>query len=105
VVLIDAASTITQDDLSTIQALYEAGVPVTLLLTKSDLLAPDDRARALAYVSQQINSQLGLELPVYPVSVQPPHAVLLENWINQEILPLYERHHGGSFRRGKKDLL
>jgi GTP-binding protein EngB required for normal cell division len=92
VVLIDAASTLTQDDLSTIQALYEAGVPVTLLLSKSDLLAPDDRARALAYVSQQITSQLGLELAVHPVSVQPSHAVLLENWINQEILPLYERH-------------
>ena len=92
VVLIDAGSTLTEDDLATIQALYEAGVPVSLLLSKSDLLAANDRAQSLGYVSQQITSQLGLNLPVYPVSVQPTHAVLLDDWLNREILPLYERH-------------
>jgi hypothetical protein len=92
VVLIDAGSTITEDDLSTIRALYEAGVPVSALLSKSDLLSADDRARVSAYVSQQIAAQLGLNLSVHPVSVQRTHAVFLEDWYTRDILPLYERH-------------
>jgi GTP-binding protein EngB required for normal cell division len=40
VVLIDAGSTLTEDDLGTIRALYEAGVPASVLLSKADLLAP-----------------------------------------------------------------
>lgn len=92
VVLIDAGSTLTQNDLSTIQALYEAGVPVSVLLSKSDLLGAKDRAQSLAYVSQQITAQLGLNLRVCPVSVQPAHAGLLDDWLERDILPLYERH-------------
>jgi GTP-binding protein EngB required for normal cell division len=92
VVLIDAGSTLTEEDLSTIRALYEAGVPVSVLLSKSDLLAVSDRTRSLAYVSQQISAQLGLNLRVYPVSVQPSHLGFLDDWFKQEILPLYERH-------------
>jgi hypothetical protein len=92
VVLIDAGSTITEEDLSTIRALYEAGVPVSVLLSKSDLLTEDDRRQSLAYVSQQIRAQLGLELYVYPVSVQPTHAVLIEDWLKHEIFSLYAQH-------------
>lgn len=92
VVLIDAGSTLTQDDVSTVQTLYEAGTPALVLLSKSDLLPPEDRARSLQYVSEQIHSQLGLKLSVYAVSAQATHAVLLEDWLNEIILPLYDRH-------------
>jgi GTP-binding protein EngB required for normal cell division len=92
VVLIDAGSTLTEDDLSTIRALYEAAVPVSVLLSKSDLLAANDRMESLAYVSQQITARLGVNLSVYPVSVQPTHAFLLDDWLNRDLLPLYERH-------------
>lgn len=92
VVLIDAGSTLTEDDLSTIRALYEAGVPVSVLLSKSDLLALDDQARSLAYISEKIASELGPHLSVHPVSVQPTHAVLLDDWLKRDILPLYARH-------------
>ena len=92
VVLIDAGSTLTEEDLSTIRALYEAGVPVSMLLSKSDLLALDEQARSLTYISQKIASELGLHLSVHPVSVQPTHAVLLDDWLRQDILPLYARH-------------
>jgi hypothetical protein len=34
---------------------------------------------------------LGLELHVRPVSVEPGHVALLEQWFTQEILPLYDR--------------
>jgi len=92
VVLIDAGSTLTEDDLGTIRALYEAGVPVSLLLSKSDLLAANDRAQSLAYVSQQITAWLRVNLSVYPVSAEPSHLALLNDWLHREILPLYQRH-------------
>ena len=92
VVLVDAASTLTEDDLGTIRALYEAGIPASVLLSKSDLLAANERAQSLAYVSQQITARLGLRLSVNPVSVQATHSNLLEDWLQREILPLCQRH-------------
>jgi len=92
VVLIDAASTLTEDDLGTIQALYEAGVPASVLLSKADLLAPEDQVRASSYIAGHIQTRLGLKLPVHPVSVKPEHSSLLERWLEEEILPLYGRH-------------
>jgi GTP-binding protein EngB required for normal cell division len=92
VVLVDAGSTLTEDDLGTIQMLYEAGVPASVLLSKSDLLTPEDCARSCAYISEHIRSQFGLSISVHPVSVQASHAGLLEAWLNGVFLPLYDRH-------------
>ena len=92
VVLIDAGSTLTEEDLATIQALAEAGISASVLLSKADLLAPTDCDRAREYVAGHIRSDLGLELAVHAVSIRGGHAHLLENWLESEILPLYERH-------------
>jgi hypothetical protein len=92
VVLIDAASTLTEDDLATIQALCDAGIPASVLLSKVDLLAPADRRRALEYVAGHIRSDLGLELPVAAVSIHAEFGELLEKWLESEILPLYDHH-------------
>ncbi len=73
VVLIDSGSTLTADDLGTIQSLYEAGIPASVLLSKADLLVPEDRQRAVEYTEAQIRDQLGLTLPVHPVSVMAGH--------------------------------
>ena len=92
VVLIDAGSTLTQDDLATIRALYDAGVSAAVLLSKVDLLAPADRERALEYVTDHIRSGLGLALPVHTVSIKAECGALLEKWLDVEILPLYDRY-------------
>jgi GTP-binding protein EngB required for normal cell division len=92
VVLIDAGSTLTEDDLATIRTLYEVGIPASVLLSKSDLLAPEDRLRSLAYISEQIRPQLGLAITIHPVSIQASHSSLLEAWLREVILPLYDRH-------------
>jgi GTP-binding protein EngB required for normal cell division len=92
VVLIDAGSTLTEDDLSTIRMLYEAGIPASVLLSKGDLLAAEDRAQSLAYIAGQLQSRLGLTIAVHPVSVQPSHAGLLDAWLAEVIAPLYDRH-------------
>ncbi len=92
VVLIDAGSTLTLEDLATIQTLYDAGIPASVLLSKADLLAPADRERALQYVAGHILSDLGFELPVHAISIKAEYSDLLEKWLDTEILPLYDRH-------------
>lgn len=92
VVLVDAASTLTHEDLATIQSLLEAGNPACLLLSKADLLAPGDRARAVDYITKEVEKALGLEVRVYPVSIMGEHAALLDRWIEEQIRPLYSRH-------------
>jgi len=79
VVLIDAGSTLTQDDLATVQTLRDAGIPASVLLSKADLLAPADRERALQYVGEHIRSDLGFELPVHAISIKSECSDLLDN--------------------------
>jgi GTP-binding protein EngB required for normal cell division len=92
VVLVDAGSTLTMEDLTTIQSLYEAAIPASVLLSKADLLLPQDRERSVTYASSHIKSQLGIELAVWPVSTKPEHVELLDNWFLHEIQPLFKRH-------------
>ncbi len=92
VVLIDAGSTLTEDDLSTIRMLYDAGIPASVLLSKSDVLRPDDRARSVKYVEGQIRTRLGLNIPAHPVSIRPSSAFLLEEWLSNVMGPLCSQH-------------
>jgi len=102
VVLISAGSTLAEEDLATIRALYEAGVPASVLLSKADLLSQKERESALAYIAAQIRAHLGLALRVHPVSVVGDASVLLDAWFEEQIAPLYETHRqlaGESVRR------
>jgi GTP-binding protein EngB required for normal cell division len=92
VILVDAGSTLTQEDLSTVQSLYQAAIPALVLLSKADLISAEDRERSVHYVSQQISTQLGLNVSVYAVSTRGEHASLLDGWFEHEIQPLCERH-------------
>jgi GTP-binding protein EngB required for normal cell division len=91
VVLIDAASTLTPDDLQTILALNEATVPATVLLSKADLLSEEDRARVTAYVKEHIASECNLDLPVHAVSSVAGQRAMLDAWFGDDIEPLYAR--------------
>ena len=92
IVLIDAGSTLTPDDLATVQALYNAGIPASILLSKADLLPPADRDRTLRYMTDHIQSELGSNLPAHAISIKAGYTELLENWFRNEILALYDRH-------------
>jgi GTP-binding protein EngB required for normal cell division len=89
VVLIDAGSTLTTEDLQTILTLQEAAVPANVLLSKADLLGLEDREKIIEYVMQHIRSECNLELDVRPVSVLSSHKELLKRWFEEQILPLY----------------
>ncbi|MGO8745126.1 MAG: dynamin family protein [Thermoguttaceae bacterium] len=92
VVLIDAGSTLNQEDLSLLRDLYEAGIPAQVLLSKADLLGPSDRQHVLQYIRDQLRQQLNLDIAVHPVSTLGTDAVLLDRWFEHEIEPLWERH-------------
>jgi len=91
VVLIDAGSTLTPDDLKTIQTLYDAGTPANVLLSKADLLTVDDRAQVIEYVKGHIRSELNLETQVHAVSAMPLGRDLLTEWFENDIAPLYSQ--------------
>lgn len=89
-VLVDAGSTLTEEDLSTVLRLYEAATPVLVLLSKADLLVSEDRERSVHYIAGQIDSQLGAQVPVHAVSIR--ESKLLDQWLLEEIQPLYSKH-------------
>lgn len=91
VVLIDAGSTLTADDVQTIMALQQAAIPINVLLSKADLLSVEDRARVVHYVKEHIASECRLNLPVHPVSVVPSSREMLKAWFANQIVPLYAR--------------
>jgi len=91
-VLVDAASTVTREDLATVQALCQAGARAMVLGSKADLLRLAEREQTLAYARQQLQAQLGLEIPVHLVSVVGGEAKLCDEWFESGLRPLLEGH-------------
>ena len=90
-VLIDAGAALSTSDLQTIDALYQAGIPAQVLLSKADLLSPQDLDRLLTYTTEHLASEVGISLAVHPVSVMGAYHDLLTRWFTQEIVPLFSR--------------
>jgi GTP-binding protein EngB required for normal cell division len=91
IVLVDAGSTLTPDDLNILRALTQVGTLTTVLVSKADLLCHNDLQQQITYIREQLRSEFETELPVRPVSVMPSHAELLDQWFADELSPLYER--------------
>lgn len=104
VVLIDAGSTLTPDDLQTIQSLYDAAIPAAVLLSKADLLSTDDRRRVVEYVKQHIKEGLNLDLAVRAVSVVAGNADLLSQWFEEDIASLYNQRQDLKLRSIRRKL-
>ena len=92
IVLIDAAASLAPDDLVLLRSLYESGAPAMVLLSKADLLSASERERMIGYIRAQIQHELELDLPVYPVSVVGADESLLTRWFESELEPLMKRH-------------
>ena len=90
-VLIDAASPLTPDDIHTIQLLAEAAIPQCVLLSKCDLLSPADLASVCAYAQEQLARAGHAEIRVVPVSVLGAHRTSLDAWFEGTILPLFAK--------------
>jgi GTP-binding protein EngB required for normal cell division len=89
--LIDAGTTLSEEDLGTLRLLYGAGIPALVLLSKADLLANDDLHRATAYIAEHIKRDLGLSVVVHPVSALSEHSVMLDQFFERELFPRFEK--------------
>jgi GTP-binding protein EngB required for normal cell division len=101
-VLVSAVTPLNEEDLATVDLLVRANTPAMVLLSKADLLAGLDLERAMRYTASALRRELGVELPVAPVSVEERHAGLLEEWKQRSLQPVLERHRelaGASLRR------
>jgi GTP-binding protein EngB required for normal cell division/cell division septum initiation protein DivIVA len=92
IVLIDAGSTLTHEDLTVVQALYQSGAKAMVVVSKADLLSPAERQQMAGYAAGQLATQLHLELPVHLVSVVGADAALCDQWLQNELMPLVEAH-------------
>ncbi len=92
ILLVDAASTLTQEDVAVVEALYRSGATAMVLLSKADLLAPTECQRAVEYVHQKLREQAQIELPAHLVSVRGADAALCDQWVAGQLQPLLTRH-------------
>ncbi len=89
--LIDAGTTLNEEDIGTLRLLYEGGIPAIVLLSKADLLAEDDLHRVMGYIQEQLQSELGLSMSVHPVSSLSAYTVLLDQFFERELLPRFDQ--------------
>jgi hypothetical protein len=87
VVLVDAASNLHTDDIATLDALRSASVPCLVVLSKADLVGPQDLERLEEYTRKQVNRELGTPIDVAPLSSHPEFDALLKHWIAGQIAP------------------
>jgi GTP-binding protein EngB required for normal cell division len=92
ILLISAVNPVNEEDLHTIEALSLAGIPVMGLLSKADLLSPQDRVRALDYTRREILTNLRLAFEVHPVSTIGNDEQLLWDWFSGQLAPRFDRH-------------
>ena len=92
IMLVDASSTLTPEDAAVIQALYQAGADVMVILNKADMLAAEERATSMRYVADRLRTDLGQDAPVYLVSVKGDDAVLCDQWFETALVPRLNEH-------------
>jgi GTP-binding protein EngB required for normal cell division len=92
IVLVDAASALVPEDAAIANALRQAGAEVMVLLTKADMLDPEERTTAAQYTSDRLRTSLGFEMPVHMVSVKGADSELCDQWFEATLLPALQAH-------------
>lgn len=87
--LIDAGTSLNDEDIGTLRLLYEGGIPAIVVLSKADLLVSGDLHQATKYIQEQLRAELGLDMNVHAVSSLPDHAILLDHFFEGELLPRF----------------
>lgn len=89
--LIDAGTTLNEEDVGTLRLLSEAAIPAILLLSKADLLADDDLRQVTDYIHDQLQRELGLKVRIHPVSSLPNQSELLDHFFEEELFPRFNQ--------------
>lgn len=91
VVLVDGHTSLGRDDLDLLRALRAAGIPSIVMISKCDLLAPEDIERVTAYTRAAVREHLGFSPDVVPISSVDSWVPRIEAWFKETIHPLVER--------------
>ncbi|MCZ7567360.1 MAG: dynamin family protein [Ardenticatenaceae bacterium] len=89
VLLIPAGVPLSGDDLALLRALTTAAARPLLVVSKFDLLPPEDGSTFLDYARATVAREFGEQFPVAPVSVVGKHRYLLELWFAEAVQPLF----------------
>jgi GTP-binding protein EngB required for normal cell division len=89
--LVDAGSTLNEEDIGTLRIIEEAGIPSLVLLSKSDLLSENDLDHATSYIQEQLKRELHRDVIVHAVSAMSDHTFLLDQLFQEELLPRFQR--------------
>lgn len=91
IVLLNASSTITDEDLDLLRLLSESGIPAVALLSKADLLNKQEQEAALNYVRKELLAQVTASIPVYAMSSESGWAPQRNAFYEIELLPRIRR--------------
>jgi len=89
--LIDAGTTLNEEDIGTLRLLYEAGIPALVLLSKSDLMAEAIFTEPSRTSKNSFTASLELRSESTRLSSVPAARVLLDHFFERELLPRFER--------------
>lgn len=89
--LVDAGSTLNEEDIGTLRIIEEAGIPSLVLLSKSDLLSENDLSHATSYIQEQLSRELHRNVTVHAVSAMPGSGFLLDQFFQGELLPRFQQ--------------
>lgn len=89
--LVDAGSTLNEEDVGTLRIIEEAGISSLVLLSKSDLLGENDLSHATSYIQEQLRRELRRDVTVHAVSAMPESAFLLDKFFEGELLPRFQQ--------------
>lgn len=87
-VLVDAQSSIGREDLNLLRALSLARVRSVVMISKCDLLSPQDVERVQAQVRQTIAAELDFTPEVIPIGSSRPLTAALNAWFEKAVSPL-----------------
>jgi GTP-binding protein EngB required for normal cell division len=90
-VLIDAGSSLNDEDIGTLRILTETGIPSLVLLSKCDLLAEGDLKQVVDYIEAQLQRELGIACRAHPVSAMRDYSSLLDHFFAGELQPRFEQ--------------
>jgi GTP-binding protein EngB required for normal cell division len=93
VVLIDAGSSLTLEDVGTLRLVLEAGIPAIVLLSKADLLREEERRASVEYIRAQIERELRATVPIHAVSSIGELKMTIDEFYGEELEPRFRQSH------------
>jgi GTP-binding protein EngB required for normal cell division len=86
--MVDASLGISVEDVAVAEALYRVGGKVMILISKADLFNCAERMQLVEYVARELEHELRILPPIFPVSVVGESSRLCDNWFKEHLQPM-----------------